>query len=233
MYIDILVWKYITPLPIQWELGFLDVFFSERSEEQKQKTSEFLKDLWLNLLHRTLASINFKDLIVMTLWCNTKFHIYKLDSWVAIVGSSYQGTEISGKERLNYEHVIFSWHESLDLSFFGKAHEIAWKGSGRCHRFVWCFSLLCSMVAQVKLMDSRPIYLWSRSTILPHQWLLAAWFCDESCVQLAMCHDVSGIGQGWVLEPSLWSQHLLLRRGQSGSTLFDTYLGVCFELMEN
>lgn len=32
-----------------------------------------------------------------------------------------QGTEISGKERLHYEHVIFSWHESLDLSLlFGK-----------------------------------------------------------------------------------------------------------------
>ena len=119
------------------------MFFSGRSEEQKQKTSEFLKDLWLNLLHRTLASINLKDLIVM------QHQIpYKLDSWVVIVGSSYQGTEISGKERLNYEHVIFSWHESLDLSFFG-----------RCHRFVWCFSLLCSMVAQVKLMDLRPLYL--------------------------------------------------------------------------
>lgn len=32
-----------------------------------------------------------------------------------------QGTEISGKERLHYEHIIFSWHESLDLSLlFGK-----------------------------------------------------------------------------------------------------------------
>jgi len=54
------------PLP-----GYPDL--NTRFEEQEQKTSEFLKDLWLNLLHRT---------------------------------------EISGKERLHYEHIIFSWHES-------------------------------------------------------------------------------------------------------------------------
>lgn len=39
---------------------------------------------------------------------------------------------------------------------------------------LWCFSLLCSI-------GLRPLYVWSRSTILPHQWLLAAWFCDLVC----------------------------------------------------
>ena len=39
---------------------------------------------------------------------------------------------------------------------------------------LWCFSLLCSI-------GLRPLYVWSRSTILHHQWLLAAWFCDLVC----------------------------------------------------
>lgn len=47
-----------------------------RLEEQRQKSGNFLKDLWRDLLRRT---------------------------------------EITGKDRLNYEHVIFSWHESRYL----------------------------------------------------------------------------------------------------------------------
>ena len=42
---------------------FSGCFFGRFEEqEQEQKTSEFLKDLWLNLLHRSLASINLKDI---------------------------------------------------------------------------------------------------------------------------------------------------------------------------
>lgn len=47
-----------------------------RLEEQRQKSGNFLKDLWRDLLRRT---------------------------------------EITGQDRLNYEHVIFSWHESRYL----------------------------------------------------------------------------------------------------------------------
>lgn len=57
------------PLP-----GYPDLV--TRLEEQRQKSGNFLKDLWKDLLRRT---------------------------------------EITGKDRLNYEHVIFSWHESRYL----------------------------------------------------------------------------------------------------------------------
>lgn len=88
---------------------------------------------------------------------------------------------------------------------------------------VFCLERCCALLQMPSILCSiglRPLYVWSRSTILPHQWLLAAWFCDLVCsnwpcarakwtpTKITTKHVA--FGQGFVLEPSFWSQHLLL-----------------------
>ena len=84
------------------------------------------------------------------------------------------GTEITGKDRLNYEHVIFSWHESAHPQLLRILASLQ-KNYRSC---------LCS-IDPVMPKWPRSLCLQPRSELLPDQWLLVPswarsdWFSRE------------------------------------------------------
>lgn len=181
--------------------------FFGRFEEQEQKTSEFLKDLWLNLLHRTLASINLKD----------------LDDTMMTHNSYHSQFLLGPRNRDQWKGALALWTCYFLLAWKPGSQSFVWKDAGRCHPFmVFCIAVFHWGTSEVDELEAAlcMITKYDTTSSMIAGCLILWWIV---CFTLAMCQskvDSKNIttkhmasSQGFVLEPSFWSQHLLLGCG--------------------